>query len=612
MTQAIDSASLEIVKNALSSIADEMALVLLRTAYSPIVRDSMDFSTAVFDNQGRTIAQGLTLAIHLGAFPDAMGKLIREQGPSLAPGDMFIMNDPYVGGGMHLPDVYVVLPVFIEEQLAAFVGTIVHHADIGGMAPGSMALAATEIHQEGVRIPLIRLYRGGIPNTDLMALLELNSRMPSQLQGDLRAQTSACRAGEKGIAHLIGKYGLETFNQYVDALHDYAERLTRSAIEAMPDGDYVQVDHIDGLGDNPKVIDFRVTVSIRGSDITIDWAGTSPQVLGAINCPIATTNSVSFAAVRCAIGVEVPNCDGFGRVLTIKAEPGSIVHPNAPAACAARGVLAYRMFDLLHGAFAQIVPERMPALGEGGPSVVSMSGQLAGKTWLITDGVLGSWGGKHHGDGVDGISSPLGNMTNQPIELIEARLPIKITRYGFLQDSGGAGEHRGGMAIVREYQLLADDAGLGLRSDRRKHLPSGLEGGMPGSPSFNVLVASGVTTLLPTMPSGITPMHRGDRIQHIAAGAGGYGDPTLRDPLSVLDDVLDERISERFALEVYGVALAGHPLSVDPAKTAQLRTALREKPAGERLATQLRVFADSNTIPQEWVQDEKHPRHAIP
>jgi N-methylhydantoinase B len=316
--------------------------------------------------------------------------------------------------------------------------------------------------------------------------------------------------------------------------------------------------------------------------------------------------------VRCAIGVEVPNCDGFSRVLTVRAEPGSIVNPRAPAACAARGVLAYRMFDLLHGAFAQIVPERMPALGEGGPSVVSMSGQMDGKTWLITDGVLGSWGGKQHGDGVDGISSPLGNMTNQPIELIEARLPIKITRYGFLQDSGGAGEHRGGMAIVREYQLLADYAGLGLRSDRRQHLPPGLEGGLPGSPSFNVLTAGGITTLLPTMPSGITPMHRGDRIQHIAAGAGGYGDPTLRDPQSVLEDVLDERISERFALEVYGVALSGYPQRIDPVLTDHLRAALRERPAGERLTTQLRVFADSNQIPQDWVQDEEHPRHAIP
>lgn len=602
MTIAIDSASLEIVKNALSSIADEMALVLLRTAYSPIVRDSMDFSTAVFDSQGRTIAQGLTLAIHLGAFPDAMRKLMREEIASLAPGDMFIMNDPYVGGGMHLPDVYVILPIFAEGRLAAFVGTIVHHADIGGMAPGSMALAATEVFQEGVRIPLVKLYRAGVQNADLVALLALNSRMPTQLLGDLRAQESACRAGEKGMARLVEKYGVTQFNHYVEALHDYAERLTRSAIEAMPDGDYVQTDYIDGLGDKPAVINFQVKVSVRGSAITIDWNGTSPQVQGAINCPIATTNSVAFAAVRSAIGVDVPNCDGFSRVLTVKAQEGSIVHPFAPAACAARGVLAYRLFDVLHGAFAQIVPDRMPALGEGGPSVVSISGQSAGKTWLITDGVLGSWGGKRLGDGVDGISSPLGNMTNQPVELIEARLPLKITRYGFVEDSGGAGEHRGGMAIVREYELLADSAGLGLRSDRRSHLPMGLEGGLPGSPSFNVLVTSEGTRLLPTMPSGITPMRRGDRIRHIAAGAGGYGDATRRDPAAVLEDVLDQRISIGYALEVYGVALVGTPLRVDPEKTRQCRAKLLAQSKDERLATQLRVFAYSNKIPQQWIQ----------
>lgn len=601
MNSAIDPASLEIVKNALSSIADEMALVVMRTAYSPIVRDSMDFSTAVFDREGRVIAQGLTLAIHLGAFPDAMQRLMRDATVTSRPGDVYVMNDPYAAGGMHLPDVYVIQPIFFGAQIAAFAATIVHHADIGGMAPGSMALAATEVFQEGLRLPLVKLYDEGLPNEALLSVLALNSRMPAQLKGDLRAQIAACKAGDKGVQALLQKYGLPRFIQFGNALHDYAERLTRAAIEAMPDGEYEHTDYIDGLGEDPQLITFKVKVTVSGSDVTIDWTGTSAQVQGAINCPIATTKSVAFAAVRSAIGIEVPNCEGFSRVLTLRAEAGSIVHPTEPAACAARGVLAYRMFDVLHGAFAQIVPERMPALGEGGPSVISLSGRQAGKTWLITDGVLGSWGGKPDGDGADGISSPLGNLSNQPIELIEARLPMKIVRYGLTKDSGGAGEHRGGMAVTREYELLADSGSLGLRSDRRRHLPMGLKGGMPGSPSFNVLSSDGQAQLLPVMPTAITAVKRRDRILHIAASGGGYGDPLRRDPIHVLADVLDDRISTTYASTVYGVVMTNEPPQVDGAATAALRAALGNESAAQRQDAQLQAFAATQGLPWAWV-----------
>ncbi|HSV54998.1 MAG TPA: hydantoinase B/oxoprolinase family protein [Burkholderiaceae bacterium] len=597
----IDPASLEILKNALGSIADEMALVVLRTAYSPIVRDSMDYSTAVFDGQGRAIAQGLTLAIHLGAFPDAMRQLMREQASSTRPGDMFILNDPYASGGMHLPDVYVIQPVFFEETLAGFAATIVHHADIGGLAPGSMALAATEIHQEGVRIPLVKLYREGVANDDLIALLALNSRMPVQLRGDLRAQVSACRAGERGLLALLAKHGLKAFNGYVDALHAYAHTLARNAVAAMPDGDYEHMDFIDGLGDAPTPITFRVKVSVRAGHVTVDWAGTSAQIAGAINCPIATTNSVALAALRSAIGVEVPNCEGFNQVLTVKAEPGSIVHPHAPAACAARGVLAYRMFDVLLGAFAKIVPHRMPALGEGGPSVVSLSGRAQGQPWLITDGVLGSWGGRPASDGVDGIASPLGNMSNQPVELIEARVPVQVTRYGLVPDSGGAGRQRGGMAVVREYRLLGEGAALSLRSDRRDHLPAGVEGGLCGSPSLNILVNEKESRLLPVMPSGLIPMREGDRLVHIAASAGGHGDPLERDPDAVLQDVLDGRVSTRYARDVYGVVLDAAGRKVDSPASAALRRDLAPEPMAERVRRQLRCFSASNELPAAWV-----------
>lgn len=589
-----DAITLEIVKNALGSVADEMALVVLRSAYSPIVRDSMDFSTAVFDRQGRVIAQGLTLPIHLGAFPAAMRNVIERFGANGQPGDVYVMNDPYTSGGMHLPDVYLIQPVFYDERIEGYVATIVHHADVGGMAPGSMAIGATEIFQEGLRIPLLKLFDAGEPNHTLITLLETNSRMPDQLRGDLRAQVASCRAGARGLAQLIEKYGADGFARLVDALHGYAERLTRQAIAAMPDGEYGYEDFIDGLGDRPQPIRFRVRVTIAGDEVTIDWSGTDAQVAGAINGPFATTQSVAYAAVRCAIGVDVPNCEGFSRPVRVFAEPGSIVNPVEPAACAARGIMAYRMFDVLQGAFAQIVPDAMPALGEGGPSVVSISGRGAAGNWLITDGILGSWGASGQRDGSEGIANPLGNLSNQPVELIEARLPVVITDYGFVPDSGGAGKHRGGLAMRRTYALRAESASLGLRSDRRVHRPAGSHGGLDGSPSFNLLTREGEVTLLPSMPSAVIALGRDDRVCHIAAGGAGYGPPWEREPRAVFEDVLDGLISERMARDLYGVVIDRG--EIDPAATEAARAALARLPADELRARQERVFAESNGL----------------
>jgi N-methylhydantoinase B len=594
-----DAITLEIVKNALGSIADEMALVVLRTAYSPIVRDSMDFSTAVFDRAGRVIAQGLTLPIHLGAFPAAMDNVVRRFGMAGKPGDIYIMNDPYTSGGMHLPDVYLIQPVFYDSRIEGYVATIVHHADVGGMAPGSMAIGATEIYQEGLRIPLMKLCDAGEVNDALVTLLETNSRMPGQLRGDLRAQVASCKAGERGLVQLLDKYGADGFGRLVEALHDYAERLTRQAISTMPNGEYRYEDFIDGLGDTPVPIAFRVKVTVADDVVNIDWTGTDAQVQGAINGPFATTQSVAYAAVRCAIGVDVPNCEGFSRPVQVYAESGSIVNPVEPAACAARGIIAYRMFDVLQGAFAQIVPDTIPALGEGGPSVVSISGRnpdgeggARGGNWLITDGVLGSWGGGRN-DGCEGIANPLGNLSNQPVELIEARLPLKITEYGFVTNSGGAGRHRGGLAMRRAYELRSDHALLGLRSDRRAHRPTGSHGGLSGSPSLNLLTRDGQSTLLPTMPSTVTALRKGDRFCHIAAGGAGHGDPLTRSPQAVREDVLDDRITEQLAREVYGVVLEGAARDIDGQRTAELRERLQTLTSQERVAKQEALFLQS-------------------
>lgn len=575
MSTLSDPITLEIVKNGLSSLADEMALVILRSAYSPIVRDSMDYSTAICDRNGDAIAQGLTNPIHLGAFPDVMQILVADHLEDMNPGDAFIVNDPYGGGGMHLPDIFLIKPLFVDGAIEGFAGTLVHHADLGGIAPGSMGLQATEIFQEGLRIPIVKLFDRGVANPTALAFLEANSRMPIELMGDLSAQIAAVKACEKGYVDLIRKYGSERFRAYLIELHDYSEQLMRKAIGRMADGVYENVDYLDGLGEVPEPIRFQVKVTISGEEIDIDWTGTSPQVKGAINGPMPTTRSMAYVGIRAAIDVEIPGFSGYMRPIRVSAPIGTIVNPVLPAACAARGVICFRMLDTLLGALNKIEGSQIPALGEGGPSVVSFSGWRDGKAWLITDGILGSWGGRSTLDGVEGISNPGVNLSNQPIELIEARLPIRVLHYGFATDSGGAGRFRGGQAIVRGYELLAEEGTLNLRSDRRKHLPTGVDGGLPGSPSLSFLSVVGEPErLMPVLPMETTRVALGSRLVHVTAGGGGYGDPLKRDPEAVADDVRDGRISTAFAKDVYGVSLDGNAVAEE--ETGRLRAVLRD------------------------------------
>jgi N-methylhydantoinase B len=591
-----DPVTLEILKNALSSLADEMALVILRSAHSPIVRDSMDYSSAICDRFGQLIAQGLTNPVHLGSFPDVMHRIVEFHSRDLANGDTFIINDPYGSGGMHLPDVFLIRPVFVEGELEGFAATVVHHADLGGMAPGSMALQATEIFQEGLRIPIVKLFDRDVINEGVWKILLSNSRTPDALMGDLGAQIAACATCEKGLQELVRKHGSARFRQLVIELHDYAEKVMSEQIRRMTAGCYEYEDYLDGLGASPIPIVFKVSVTVSDGRILIDWAGTSAQVKGAINGPVAITRSVALAAVRAAVSADIPNFAGYMRPIEVRAPLGSIVNPELPAACAARGVIAYRMLDTLFGALAKVPGSHIPALGEGGPSVVSFGGWHERKPWLITDGILGSWGGREHQDGVEGISNPGANLSNQPVELIEARCPLKITRYGFVANSGGAGRHRGGLAVVRSYQLRAQEASLVLRSDRRKHLPPGAAGGLPGTPSLTYLSSGTGQQLLPVMPMETITVTHGTTLVHIAAGAAGYGDPLTRDPDRVLADVLDEKIDVSLASEIYGVVLSGSPLGIDVAATSRVRQRLAERTRGETLRRQLELFAARNQI----------------
>lgn len=567
-----DPVTLEVIKNNLDSIADQIALVLMRSAYSPIVRDSLDYSTGVCDRDGRFVAQGLTTALHLGSFPFAMANLVERVGATMRPGDVYIFNDPYGSGGMHLPDIYLVKPVFIDGAVEGFATALVHHADVGGIAPGAMAVYATEIFQEGLRIPLMKLFDAGKLNETVTDFIGANVRIPRQVLGDLRAQLAGVNRGEQAMAELIRQYGAEEFRLYCRLLHEASETGMRAVIRAIPDGEYVAEDFIDGLGPNPEPIRFKVRMTVRDDTVALDWTGTSPQVRAAINAPGPFVHSASYLAFRCLAGPELPNAQGYTLPIKVHAPVGTIVNPTLPAAANARGIVGFRVFDTVMQALGKAIPDRISAGGEGGAINFGVGGVMDGSHYVFGETTMGAWGGRPGLDGIDGAANLAANQSNQPVELIEAQNPLRIEQYGFLEDSGGPGQHRGGLAIVRQYTFLAPSSTLTFRTDRRSHLPAGVGGGMAGTPNLNLLLRKDTETELPVLPMEGYEVGRRDGFFQIMPGAGGYGDPLLRDPSLVLDDLRNGKITQTYAREIYGVVVAAG--AVDMGATAKLRGAM--------------------------------------
>jgi N-methylhydantoinase B len=568
----VDPILLEVFRNAFEAIADQMALMLMRTAHSPIVRDAMDFSTALCDAAGSNLAQGLTTPMHLGSFYDAMRHLIQQYAGRIAPGDVFIGNDPYLASGQHLPDIYVIRPVFQAERLCGWAATIAHHVDVGGLVPGSNSLAAVEIHQEGLRLPFLKLVDGGVENATLMEVIAANVRVPDQVLGDIHAQMTACLAGERELAGLLERYGVDVVVGYGEALQDYSERMARAAITAIPDGTYQFVDHIDGLGENPQPIEFRVAVTVHGDELTVDWTGTSAQVKGGINTPLSFCKSNVYAALRSVMPPEMPNCHGYTRPIHVIAPEGTVLNARYPAACGARGITGYRMVDCIFGALAQALPEKVAADGAGGSTLPSFGGWDGKKRFVFSECVMGTWGATSQHDGQEGVPHMASNQANVPVEMIEADYPIRIERYGFVPDTGGAGRYRGGLSVARDYRILADDIYFGVRSDKSVHAPHGLSGGAAGAPAVNQIRHGANDFALPPMPIKPITLGMGDVYRHAMAGGGGFGNPFERDPEKVRADVLDGKVTVAHARDAYGVVIAsGAERHVDVAATNALR-----------------------------------------
>ncbi|MDQ0390945.1 hydantoinase B/oxoprolinase family protein [Labrys monachus] len=570
---ATDPLLLEIIRNGLDTVADDMALILMRTAYSAIIRDSMDYSTAVCDAQGQIVGQGLTTPMHLGSFYDAMRHLITQYGDDIHEGDLFIGNDPYLASGQHLPDIYIIRPFFHDGVLEGWATTIAHHVDVGGLVPGSNSIGATEIFQEGLRLPFLKLAERGIDNEAIWRIVEANVRVPHLVLGDIRAQVSATEAGLRGWAELFGRYGAARMRRALDDLHDLAERIARFHIAAIPDGVYSFTDHIDGLGEDPEPIVLHVALTVAGDEITADWAGTAAQVRGGINAPLSFTKSNVYAALRSIMPAGMPNCHGYTRPITVRAPEGTLVNCTSPAPCGARGITGYRIVDCMFGALAPALPDRLTADGAGGSTLPTFAGRHEGSPFVFSECIMGTWGASLEADGQDGVPHMASNQSNVPIEMIEVDYPLLIENYGLVIDSGGVGRKRGGLALRREYRILTDDCFLGVRSDKRRYRPHGLFGGGEGAPSTNVIEEAGVATTVPTLPTKPIRLGRGALFRHVMAGGGGYGDPFERDPAEVLEDVLDGRVSVAAARADYGVVVSADAGSVDRASTESLRRA---------------------------------------
>ncbi len=551
-----------------------MALTVYRTARSFVVKEALDFSTALFLADGQLIAQGTCLPFHLGAMPFAVRSVVRAYPGRIRPGDLFITNDPY-DGSTHLPDIVLVRPIFLAGSLIGYSVALAHMTDIGGRMPGGNASDSTELYQEGLRIPPSRLWREGEPDETMLRLIERNVRVPDKVLGDIRSLVAACLVGEREFIKLAERYGASEFDAHCRDLLDYTERFTRSEIAKLPKGTWRFVDHLDGDGIDPDPIPIVAAVTIAGDEMTIDLTGSAPQVRGAINCVFPFTLSTALACVRSIVDLSIPNNAGYFRPIHVIAPEGTVVNPRPPAAVAARGITGIRIADAIFGALAQALPDVVPACGSNAPDVgISFGGvDTDNNPFVYLEFLLASWGGGPDRDGMDACTGTLVNYSNTPVEMIEADQPIVVERYALVRDSGGAGRFRGGLALERHLRFRANNATLQIRSDRRDHPPYGLQGGLPGTPSdVGIRRADGREEPWPA--KFLTTVHDGDVLRIRLAGGGGHGNPFDRNPASVLDDVLEDKMSIEHARNAYGVVIGdrlGFPLEVDVVGTAGLR-----------------------------------------
>ncbi len=531
-----DPITMEIFRNLFISVAEQMGVTLGRTAYSPNIKERRDFSCACFLASGQMIAQAAHIPVHLGAMPASVRAAL-EVFDRWAPGDLVVLNDPYLGG-THLPDITMVSPVFVDQELAStarepdfFVASRAHHADVGGMSPGSMALA-NEIYQEGLIIPPVKLADAGRTNQAILDIILRNVRTPVERQGDLAAQTAAHRVGERRLQEIVARYGLEETLRHARELLAYAERLTRAAIARIPDGTYTFADEMDDGGvpstetpmsEPQRGPEIRVAVTVHDDSLTVDFSGSSRAVSGPLNAVRAITESATWYVVRCVAGEDVPANSGTFAPVRVVVPRGSLLDAQPPHAVAGGNVeTSQRIVDALLGAFAQALPDQIPAASLGTMNNLTVGGQNPedGSPFAYYETVGGGAGASPIGDGLSGVHVHMTNTLNTPVEALEYTYPFRVRRYALRRGSGGAGQHRGGDGLIRELEFLSP-ATVTLLSERRRTTPYGLQGGEPGARGRNLLMRRGESQELPGKVE--LQVEPGDLLSLHTPGGGGWG-----------------------------------------------------------------------------------------
>ncbi len=551
----IDPITLEILHNGLRSVTDESYIAITKAAYSTNIKERRDHSTAIMDVRGRLIVQAEnSLPIHLASMLGLMECLLAKYPPeTIHEGDIFVANDPYQAGGTHLPDVNLAMPVFTEGNLLGFVCNLAHHADIGGMAPGSMAGGMSEIYQEGLRIPVVKLFSRGELVRDLFDILLLNVRVPEERRGDYYAQIAACRLGARRLDELLQRHGAERLNVAFETILDLTENRIRAAIAEIPDGTYRFEDVLDNDGMGTDDIAIRVTVEIAGDAARFDFAGTGPQVRGNINVTLNATQSAVYYTLKGMLDPDIPNNHGLIRSVEITAPEGTIVNARFPAAVAGRANTTQRIVDVLIGALAQALPERAVGAANGANTTAVFFGDdpSGGGSYLYLETLGGGFGGRASKDGKDGVQVHITNTSNLPVEAIEMEYPLMVESYGLIEDSGGAGTHRGGMGLRRVIRPVGHEAVFSGMGERFRHQPWGIFGGGPGATGrFALRDADGNETALDDKPSGVR-FGPSEAIVMETPGAGGYGPPEARTAEALAADRRGGKFTDEYLARHY-------------------------------------------------------------
>lgn len=550
---ALDPVTLEVLRNQLEGVAEEMGQVLIRGAYSPNITERRDCSTALFDAAGRMVAQAEHIPVHLGAMPEAVAA-VRERDP--APGDVFVLNDPFTGG-THLPDVTLVSSLSLDGDVVGFAVSRAHHADVGGMAPGSMPAGAREIQQEGLRIPPLRLVDGGERVGDVLDLILANVRTPAERRADLEAQLAANERADDRLRELADEHGRDRLERAFDAVIDYSRERMTAAVAELPDGTYEAEDAMEGDGVTDADVPIRAAVTVDGDRLGVDFAGSAPQVDGNCNAPLAVAKSAVYFVVRCVTDPEIPPNHGCYEPVSVSAPEGSILNPNPPAAVVGGNVeTSQRVTDVVLAALGEAAPERVTAGSQGtmnNLTIGSRGGRDGGggrdgsdgresagdgaESFTYYETIGGGFGARPDADGMDGVQVGMTNTLNTPVEALEAAYPLRVERYAFRPDSGGDGRHRGGLGLERRVRVETA-ATVSLLTERRRRAPAGIEGGEPGATGENLIDGD------PVPAKATVDVEPGTTVTVRTPGGGGYGDPSERDPAARERDRADGKETE--------------------------------------------------------------------